>query len=69
MRAKEERRTDDTRQQGKGGRENEMTEGGPMLVNHMAVKESGAARTPLIWAPRSRPLKRCTWEVGPPPSA
>jgi hypothetical protein len=60
---------EDTRQQGKGGRKNEMTEGGPTLVNHMAVKESGAARAPLIWASRSWPSESCTWDFGPPPSA
>jgi hypothetical protein len=44
-----------------------MTEGGPTLVNHMAVKESGAARAPLIWASRSWPSESCTWDFGPPP--
>jgi hypothetical protein len=42
---------DDTRQQGKGGRKNEMTGGGPTLVNHKAAEKGGAARAPLIWAP------------------
>jgi hypothetical protein len=39
---------DDTRKQGKSGQKNEMTGGGPTLVNHMADKKSGAARAPLI---------------------
>jgi hypothetical protein len=41
----------DTRQQGKGGRKDEMTGGGPTLVNHKVAEKGGAARAPLIWAP------------------
>jgi hypothetical protein len=37
---------DDTRQQGKGGRKNEMTGGGPTLVKHRAAEKGGAARAP-----------------------
>jgi hypothetical protein len=51
---------DDARQQGKGGRKDEMTEGGLTLANRMAVEESGTTRAPLIWAPRSRSSERCT---------
>jgi hypothetical protein len=60
---------DDTRQQGKGGREDEMTGGGPTLVKYRAAEKGGAARAPLIWAPRSWPSGSCIWDSGPPPSA
>jgi hypothetical protein len=58
---------DDTRQQGKGGRKNEMTGGGPTLVKHRAAERSGTTRAPLIWALRSWPSGSCTWDLGPPP--
>jgi hypothetical protein len=60
---------DDTRQQGKGGREDEMTGGGPTLVRHWAAEKGGAAWAPLIWVPRSWPSESCIWNSGPPPSA
>jgi hypothetical protein len=58
---------DDTRQQGKGGREDEMTGGGPTLVKHRAAEKGGAARASLIWAPRSWPSGSCIWIPDPPP--
>jgi hypothetical protein len=39
---------DDTWQQGKGGRKNEVTGGGPTLVKHRAAERGGTARAPLI---------------------
>jgi hypothetical protein len=39
---------DDTRQQGKGGRKNEMTGGGPTLVKHRATEKDVAALASLI---------------------
>jgi hypothetical protein len=58
---------DDTRQQGKGGREDEMTGGGPTLVKHRVTEKGGAERAPLIQAPRSWPSESCIWDSGPPP--
>jgi hypothetical protein len=58
---------DDTWQQGKGGREDDMTGGGPTLVKHRAAEKGGAARASLIWAPRSWPSESCIWDSGPPP--
>jgi hypothetical protein len=39
---------DDTRQQGKGGGKDEMTGGGPTLVNHKATEKGVAALASLI---------------------
>jgi hypothetical protein len=58
---------DDTRQQGKGGREDEMTGGGPTLVKHRTAEEGSTARVPLIRELRSRPSERCAPDSGPPP--
>jgi hypothetical protein len=59
---------DDTRQQGKGERKNEMTGGGPTLVKHRAAERGGAARASLIWVLRSWPSGSFSWDSGPPPS-
>jgi hypothetical protein len=64
-----ERGNDDTRQQGKGGQEDDMTGGGPTQIKVRVSERDEAAHEPLIWAPRSWPLENCIRDFGPPPSA
>jgi hypothetical protein len=58
---------DDTRQQEKGGLEDDMTGEGPTQAKHRAAENDGIARAPLIRALRSRPSESCIRDSGPPP--
>jgi hypothetical protein len=64
-----ERGNDDTWQQGKGGKEDDMTGGGPTRVKVRVAERDEAAHEPLIRAPRSWPLKAASLIPDPPPSA
>jgi hypothetical protein len=50
----------DTWQQGKGGKEADMTGEGPTQVKGRAAERDEVAYEPLIWAPRSWPSESCT---------
>jgi hypothetical protein len=58
---------DDTRQQGKGGKEDDMTGEGPTRVKDRVAERDEAAHEPLIRAPRSWPSENCIRDSGPPP--
>jgi hypothetical protein len=62
-----ERGNDDTWQQGKGGKEDDMTGGGPTRVKVRVAERDEAAHEPLIRAPRSWPLKAASLIPDPPP--
>jgi hypothetical protein len=58
---------DDTRQQGKGGKGDDMTGEGPTRVKGRVAERDEAAHEPLIRAPRSWPSESCIHDSGPPP--
>jgi hypothetical protein len=58
---------DDTRQQEKGGLEDDMMGEGPTQAKHRAAEKDGSAQAPLIRARRSRPSESCIRDSGPPP--
>jgi hypothetical protein len=60
---------DDTRQQEKGGKGDDMTGEGPTRVKDRVAERNEVVHESLIRAPRSWPLKRCVPDSGPPPSA
>jgi hypothetical protein len=62
-----ERGSDDTRQQGKGGQEDDMTGEGPAWVKGRVAEKDETAHEPLIRAPRSWPSENCIRDSGPPP--
>jgi hypothetical protein len=58
---------DDTWQQGKGGKGDDMTGEGPTRVKGRVAERDEAAHEPLIRAPRSWPSESCIHDSGPPP--
>jgi hypothetical protein len=57
---------DDTRQQEKGGLEDDMTGEGPTQAKHGVVGNDGIARVSLIRVLRSQPSESCVRDSGPP---
>jgi hypothetical protein len=57
----------DTRQQGKGGPEDDKAGEWPTLAKHGAAEKGGVVQATLIWARRSRSSKIFILDSGPPP--
>jgi hypothetical protein len=59
--------SDDTRQQWKGGKEDDVMGEGPTQVKDRVAERDEVAHEPLIRAPRSWPSENCIRDSDPPP--